>query len=63
MRKRKLTKSDSFPRKGGKGKPKTNVSCLPVLPTANIGKNGSLQDAKVRFDFMGCEIGRLVFFD
>ena len=38
------------------------MACLQILATANPGKNSSPQDAKVRFDLMGCETGHLVFF-
>lgn len=52
-----------FQKGGTEGSPKTNVSCLLILATANPGKNDSPQDAKVRLDFMSCEIEHLVFFD
>lgn len=42
---------------------KTNMCCLPALAIGSVSKNGSPQDAKVRVDFMGCDIGHLVGFD
>lgn len=39
------------------------MAYLPILATANPGKNGFLQDAKVRIDLTGCETGHLACFD